>query len=364
MTKPRRRDEVDESESSSHLGKKEVVDIKKKAKHSSITKPRRRDEVEENESSDHLGKKEVVDIKKKAKHSSMTKPRRRDEVDESESSSHLGKKVVVHKKKKGTKDTKQRRREEINESESISNISQKIIIDTKKTKDKKHKIYYEKDKGQKLFNKTIVITPEDKSQNIKDADQKYYNKNISITPSDVGYKRSGIKNINIETRKGKDYDYKGARVERNVSYDDKKSGKVIEVLKGVKYFTKNIVIQPVQSTYESSGKSSFSKEKVYINKSKKSQEEISGKYGTNNTVYSSEKQTHSGDKSKQGEKKAWKIDSKNEDDIFSCIPQSDQDILSESILKMMDNFDDNTKFYHKEIIIQPVFIPPPKILKH
>ena len=47
-----------------------------------------------------------------------------------------------------------------------------------------------------------------------------------------------------------------------------------------------------------------------------------------------------------------------------AILANQKDAVTESMLRAMGSFDENTKFYHKEITILPVFIPPPKGPKH
>ena len=177
---------------------------------------------------------------------------------------------------------------------------------------------------------------------------------------------SGVRNlnVNIETRKGKDYTPYVAHPTRTSSTDSKRVGKVMDILDGVQYFTKNIVIQPVPNEYKSGRKSPYS-ENISSNKSIKGKdwkEESSSRFGNNNFVYSSEKQTHSGSFEKKGEKKPWTQIAKNGEDIFAGF-LSDTDMLSDDMIRSLDSFDENTKFFHKEITIRPVFIPPPKMNK-
>ena len=193
-------------------------------------------------------------------------------------------------------------------------------------------------------------------------DQKYFSKRIIIEPERKGAEKY---KYNIETRKGKDYTPYVQHQTRTASTDAKRVGKVMDVLKGVQYFTKNIVIQPVPIDYKSGRKGSYS-ENISSNKSNKGKDwkdESSSKFGNNNLVYSSGKQSYSGRFEKKKEKKPWVAEIKNGEDIFAGI-QSETEALSESMIKALDSFDDNTKFFHKEITIRPVFIPPLKLNKH
>ena len=236
----------------------------------------------------------------------------------------------------------------------MSNISKRVIIETKRGKEKVSK-YEKPSKEQKYFSKNIVIAPATHSEleiTKPGKEQKYFSKYGIRTSSD--YKKL---KINIETKRGKDY-YKTPYVEhatRNASTDSKKVAKEIDILDGVQYFTKNIVIQPVPLT-------SSSQNTTYtIDKSGKGKDwkESSDRFGNNNQIYSSGKLTSSG----KLEKRAWEPEYKFREDMFLG-KSSDQDIFTDSLLNSMDGFDENTKFYHKEITIQPVFIPPPKFSKH
>ena len=269
-------------------------------------------------------------------------------------------------------------------SETISNISQKVIIDTRKGKEDKVKGKYEKyGKEQKYFSKNIVIVPEQTTYRPekKEKEQKFFSKNIIITPAKSspnvyevskpgkGQKyfniepsrktfektekgkrttSSSFRNINIETRKGRDYNVAQEAHLRTSSTDNKKAGKVMELIKGVQYFTKNIVITPVPIEYKTSKKKSYKVENLTSNKSGKEKDwkETNAKFG-NNVIISSGKQTKSGSSE---ERKTWGIDAKYGINGFS----------GDSILSDLNAYDDNTKFFHKEITILPVYIPPPK----
>ena len=135
----------------------------------------------------------------------------------------------------------------------------------------------------------------------------------------------------------------------------------MNILKGVQYFTKNIVIQPVPIHYQSGKKSTSSGENMSSNKSDKDRKEKS-KFITSNIIYTSGKESKSGS-GKKAEKTPWKVENRNEEDLFLGTASSDQETLSESMLKAIKGYDENTKFYHKEITIRPVFIPPPKFNK-
>jgi len=267
------------------------------------------------------------------------------------------------------------REEEQSVSESVSNISQKVTIVTKKGKGKGAKgevvgmkgKYPSTSKDQKYFSKKIVIIPAHEAEKLG-KDVKYFSKNIVIEPSRRGYERTdygkrtvstGYRdlNVNIGTRRGRDYGSKyETHIARTASTDDKKAGKVMELLKGVQYFTKNIVIQPVPIKSKSGKKSPTYSEDISLNRFGK---EKSDKFGSNNVVYSSGKQSKSSS-NKKTEKRPWKGELRNGEDAYLGTATSDQDTLTESMLRAIEGFDENTKFYHKEITIQPVYIPPPK----
>ena len=44
--------------------------------------------------------------------------------------------------------------------------------------------------------------------------------------------------------------------------------------------------------------------------------------------------------------------------MFYGRPSSDMEIINEDVLKNIPGIDKNTKFFHKEITITPVIIPP------
>ena len=124
----------------------------------------------------------------------------------------------------------------------------------------------------------------------------------------------------------------------------------MELIKGVQYFTKNIVITLVPIEYNTSKKKAYTAEHIALNKSGKGKDwkQSSGKYGNNNIIISSGKQTKSSGSS--GEKKLWEMG----------VNYGLNGFTDDSFLNALDGFDDNTKFFHKEITILPVYIPPPK----
>ena len=283
---------------------------------------------------------------------------------------------------------KPRKKDEQSTSETISNLSQKVIIETRKGKEDKQKGKYDKygkeqkyfsknivivpaqtsykpEKGQKFFSKNIIITPAKSTPNIYEVnkpgkDQKYFTKNIIIEPSRKTFEKSekgkrtassSFRNINIETRKGRDYNVAQEAHLRTASTDNKKAGKVMELLKGVQYFTKNIVITPVPIEYKTSTKK-YGKEKDW--------KENSDKFANNNIIISSGKQTKSGS---SGKRNQWEIDAKCGMDSFGGKMLNGRGRLGDNILQALDGYDDNTKFFHKEITILPVYIPPPKYSK-
>jgi len=349
-------------------------------------KPRRRDD-EASVSSDRLGRKEVVDIKKKAKRD-LTKPRRRGRRgDESEITelSHISKKEIVDTKKGKEKRSKSitkktigkgRKKGEGSEtsSDKVSNISTKVIVETRKgkgavydTKDYKIKGKYDKiEEGQKYFSKIITIVPADKGYDIAEGlrkSDKYFSKNIVIEPMTKDAKKQDYtkrtqstagRDLGIESRKGREYGSYESRFDRTASVDNKTTGKVIDILKGVKYYTKNIVIQPVQKDARIGKKNTYST--IGTDKDRKDSKESSG---IDNQIFSSGRQSKLSLQDKRRDKKPWDI----EFDIFSGRSPSDQDILSDSVLRSMEGIDENTKFYHKEITILPVVLPPLRFSK-
>ena len=135
----------------------------------------------------------------------------------------------------------------------------------------------------------------------------------------------------------------------------------MNILKGVQYFTKSIVIQPVPIQYQSGKKSTSSGENTSSNKSDKDRKEKS-KFIISDIMHTIGKQSQSAN-GKKAEKKVWKVENRNGEDLFLGAASSDQETLTESMLKAIEGYDENTKFYHKEITIRPVFIPPPKFNK-
>ena len=43
---------------------------------------------------------------------------------------------------------------------------------------------------------------------------------------------------------------------------------------------------------------------------------------------------------------------------------NDMEVINENVLKSIPGIDENTKFFHKEITITPVIIPPPMFSQH
>ena len=109
----------------------------------------------------------------------------------------------------------------------------------------------------------------------------------------------------------------------------------------MKYFTKNIVIEPVtKGKYNIQSASLKDSENKWSTHSGRSQV---------NKVYS-----------KGAEKRPWEIDSKNGEDGFFGRYSNDAEIYSEDMLRKIPGINENTKFYHKTITITPVILPPPK----
>ena len=106
-----------------------------------------------------------------------------------------------------------------------------------------------------------------------------------------------------------------------------------DIIKDVQYFNKNIVIEPVQK----------------------------GKYNVQNISIKGSKTGYEVNKasSRISDRRPWEIDAKNGEDVFSGRVSDDSEIISEDLLKKIPGIDENTKFYHKEITITPVVVPPP-----
>ena len=354
------------------------------------------------ESSSHLSKKVVVQMKKKERKRDLTRPRRRDgkKDDASEISelSNISRKVIIETKKgkdgKGKKSQSTISKREFSKrgrggrrdaevesvSETLSNLSTKVIVETRKGKDKagkgKPSLFDTKDltrkgkydqieKGKKYFSKNITIVPATKEYEKEGKlrkDQKYFSKNIVIEPTIKGYKPYDYlkrtqsidrMNLNIGTRRGNEYTTYEGEHSRTASTDKKKTGKVMEILKGVKYFTKNIVIEPVSNKYKIGDKSNYST--IGTDKEWK---ESSGRFG-NNQMYTNERQSRTSIKDKGKEKKPLELQM----NVFPGSASNEADILTESMLRNMEGIDENTKFYHKEITIVPVILPPLRFSK-
>ena len=114
---------------------------------------------------------------------------------------------------------------------------------------------------------------------------------------------------------------------KGVSSGNKNLIPTIDILKEVKYFNKNIVIEPVN------------RRKVQIGKG-----EINKSYNR--------------------ERRPWEIDSKNEEDAFFGRFSENDEVINEDVLRNIPGIDENTKFFHKQIIITPVIIPPPRFIHH
>ena len=158
-----------------------------------------------------------------------------------------------------------------------------------------------------------------------------FTKNIIIEPSRKTFEKSekgkrtassSFRNINIETRKGRDYNVAQEAHLRTASIEYKTSTK------------------------------KYGKEKEW--------KENSDKFANNNIIISSGKQTKSGS---SGKRNQWEIDAKCGMDSFGGKMLNGRGRLGDNILQALDGYDDNTKFFHKEITILPVYIPPPKYSK-
>lgn len=282
---------------------------------------------------------------------------------------------------------KSKRDNESELSSAFTNITTKILFETKKGKEKagkgsrSHTDIYEiestrqikgkyskpgkEEKGQNYFSKSIIITPGSKEY---EKSEKYFSKNIVMLPKIKGYEQSkyliksktsyGSKNLNIETKKGKDYNknYDERKSFRNVSHDDKKICKCFDILKGVQYYTKSTA-ESTKNENKKTPKSNYSFENQSLKRSgnEKEWKELSCICGSS-VRFSSGRLSKMSFQNKR-EKRPWDIDV----DRISGRASSEQEVLNDSLfksIKSMDDLEGNSRFYHKEITIKPVFIPP------
>ncbi len=345
-SKPRRRGEEESETTSEHLGRKDIVDVKHKQKRTD-SKPRRRREEESETTSERLARRDIVDIKHKEKRA-HTKPRRRGEEESETTSERLARKDIVdikHKEKRTH--IKPRRRGEESEPSELSNISRRAIIDIKKGKQGYTK-------GQKYYNKNIIITPSGYGDK-KIYDSQYGRREFSTGDRNLnigtirgrdfaGYDKSGIRNISSDKGRYGHYGKYGqfgqyGQYGQFGQYDQ--FGQTLDILnQGLQYFTKNIVIEPVLTTTKGGQNNIYTYENINLAKSGKS--------------------ISSGKQMKDGRiKKAWEVEGKYGEEIYSRRTPSDHEILTESEMRRL-GINENTKLYHKEITIRPVVIPKQK----
>ena len=365
VSKQYKKEDESEITTESHISKKVIVDIKKKVEQPKI-KPRRRDEGDNiSESISHHSQKVTVDIKHKEKRN-LTRPRRREDESEnsSENLSNISRKVIIETKgdktnaqrsqsyiNKNVVAVRPRRREEESEnaSESMSHISKKVITDIK-DKDKKYIISQKQtstitgrkrqgDQEQQYLSKKIAITPP--KEEMQKQETKYYNKNIVIQPVATGTK------VEETSRTGSSSGYR-ANVQQYQIQQSKSGargvysgyGNTADIIKDVKYFNKNIVIEPVQQR-------KYNIQNVSIKGSETKYQKQSG-YEVSKTS------------SRGRERRPWEIDAKSGEDVFFGRLSGDSEVINEDMLKNIPGIDENTKLYHKEITITPVIVPPPK----
>ena len=188
---------------------------------------------------------------------------------------------------------------------SISNINKNEISTTNKNKSSSVSTVRTNIKG--IQSKTQI---QQQTQNISNIRTNIYQAQAKT--------QTNTQNINNINRRGM----------RGVSTDDKKIVKKIDLLNGVQYFTKNIVIEPVKNYRYISNK---------IEKSESSNKSMSNKNG----------------------RRQWEVNAKNnEDGIMGHYLSNNIEIITEDMIKNIPGIDENTKFYHKEITITPVFMPP------
>ena len=195
-----------------------------------------------------------------------------------------------------------------------------------------------------------------------------------MLPKTKGYEQSkylrksktsyGSRNLNIETKKGKDYNknYDDERKSfRNVSHDDKKICKCFDILKGVQYYTKSTA-ESTKNQNKKGARSNYSFENQSLKRSgnEKEWKELSCICGSS-VRFSSGRLSKMSFQNKR-DKRPWDIDV----DRISGRASSEQEVLNDSLfksIKSMDDLDGSSRFYHKEITIKPVFIPPVKNTK-
>ena len=159
-----------------------------------------------------------------------------------------------------------------------------------------------------------------KGQSQSKQEIKYFSKNIVIQPVNI-VTQTGQTQTNVQQYQI-DYNNNYRRGMKGVSSGNKNLIPTIDILKEVKYFNKNIVIEPVNRRQGQIGK----------------------------------RETR--------ERRPWGIDSKNEEDEFFGRFSENDEVINEDVLRNIPGIDENTKFFHKQIIITPVIIPPPRFIHH
>ena len=294
---------------------------------------------------------------------------------ESGSKSQLFKKITVNTNKDNQQKrtvTKLKGRDESDGNSAVTNITTKVIIEARRKKlgnegttsiegktletsrsSKEKTSKYEKAKT--FHSKSLLIEPGSKEYEIGST---YFSKNTAILPKISAYKKYKYMkktmtggNLNIETKKGRDYNStEEGENERVFSSDEKKTGKVREILKGVKYFTKNDTIETTEMQNKNELKSSGSSENLSLKKSgnEKEWKDLSGKFG--NSFF-----TSSGRQSKMSYYRRSKKEKGPWDEMDSCSgrPSNEQEKLNQNIKRSV-GLDSDTKYYRKELVIKPV----------
>ena len=156
----------------------------------------------------------------------------------------------------------------------------------------------------------------------------------------------GMTNLNIETKKGSDYNNTDEGDERVFSSDDKKNNKLTEILK-------RALIEETERQHKNEQKSNTSSENMSLKKSgnEKEWKDLSGRFGNSLITSSGRQSKMSYYRRSKKEKGPW-------DDIEPCSGRAlnEQDKLNKNIIKSMDELDRETKVYHKELVIKPVFV--------
>ena len=156
----------------------------------------------------------------------------------------------------------------------MSGNETKTIETSRSIKDKSVKFDKVGEKNRFFYSKNLLIEPASKENEMSGT---YLSNNSVTLPMTSTYKRykymrkvktNGILNLNIETKKGSDYNLTNERdSERRVSSDEQKNGKITEILKDVQNFRKNALIEAPEVKFKKEQKSTISSENMSLKKS-------------------------------------------------------------------------------------------------